>query len=66
MSEIGREFLETKMVGEGGVILSKEEALAKIATMMADSKGAYLNADHVDHQRATEEVSRLYAVAYPR
>jgi hypothetical protein len=66
MSEIGREFLETTIVGEGGVILSKEEALAKIAAIMGDAKHPYMNPDDPKHKEAMEEVSRLYATAYPR
>jgi hypothetical protein len=66
MADIGKEFLESKITGEGGVILSREEALAKIATIMGDTKGAYFNVSHPEHQKVTEEVSRLYATAYPR
>lgn len=68
MSKIGGTLGEDKVRGEGGTgknIMTPSEAQIKIAEIKANTKGAYYDKTHAEHEATKREVAALYNMAYP-
>lgn len=65
MLKIGKKFADDGVViGEVAGVMSKDEALSRIATMRADAKGPLNDDRHPGHADAVAELTRLYSLAY--
>lgn len=65
MLKIGKRFAdENVIVGEVSGVMTKDEALARIANMRAEAGGAFNDPRHPGHREAVAEMQRLYSLAY--
>ena len=70
MAKAGKFFKEDSMRGDGSGNqngqYTPEEAKAKIKEITSDAKSPYYDKDHVDHKKVKDQVTGLYAMAYPK
>ncbi len=66
-AKMGQYLAEEEMIGgEVGGASTREQALAKIKAVRADTKHAYYDSTHPDHKAAVEEMFKLQMIADPR